>query len=94
MKANTSYLNHYSVSAPESTQPVKGREQSAFAEILSRIAERLASAFLSSSELRIQQIRSRTGEVQWEVYDPMTEQVHVFASEAEVRCWIEQRYYQ
>lgn len=94
MKANTSYLNHYSVSAPKSTQPVKHKEQSAFSEILSKITERLAAVFLSSSELRIRQICSRTGEVHWEVYDPMTEQAHVFASEAEVRCWIEQRYYQ
>lgn len=46
------------------------------------------------SEPKITQRTDLTGNNWWEVYDPKTGSSRVFNNEAEVRMWLEQRYYQ
>lgn len=49
--------------------------------------------FIATNEPKIKLQRSRTGLVYWSVYDPVSRDRVRFASEAEVRTWLEQRYY-
>ncbi len=46
------------------------------------------------SEPKISQRTDLTGNNWWEVYDPKTGSYRVFNNEAEVRMWLEERYYQ
>lgn len=45
-------------------------------------------------ELRVWQTRDRRGQISWNAYDPKSGQSVRLASEAEMKMWIEQRYYQ
>jgi hypothetical protein len=54
--------------------------------------QRLVEGLVGSSELQISHKTDRQGNTQWLGYDPLTG--HAFSgSEAEMRCWIEDRYY-
>lgn len=55
---------------------------------------RIGNSLITDSEPKAWQIRDRSGATYWRVYDPATNQAHAFSSEAEVRMWLEQRYYQ
>jgi hypothetical protein len=64
-----------------------------YQNLLQRIRKILL--FLTApSEPKITQRTDLTGNNWWEVYDPITGSSHVFNNEAEVRIWLEQRYYQ
>lgn len=45
-------------------------------------------------EPKVRQKSNRRGEIWWEVYDPYTNLTARFASELEVRMWLDQRHYQ
>ncbi len=45
-----------------------------------------------SNEPRIWQTRDRNGNVLWNAYDPVSDRSLYYASEAEVRIWLENRY--
>lgn len=44
-------------------------------------------------EPKIAQRCDRQGHTYWQIYDPVTRQYTSFASEKEVRIWLEKRYY-
>lgn len=44
-------------------------------------------------EPKINQKCDRQGNIYWQIYDPVTRQYASFASEKEVRIWLEKRYY-
>ena len=44
-------------------------------------------------EPKISQKCDRKGNIYWQIYDPVTRQYTSFASEKEVRIWLEKRYY-
>lgn len=46
------------------------------------------------NEPRVKQAVDRFNSVYWTVYDPQVRQSLTFSSEAEVRQWLDQRYYQ
>ncbi|MEC4986278.1 MAG: hypothetical protein SAJ37_06645 [Oscillatoria sp. PMC 1068.18] len=46
-----------------------------------------------SSEPRIYEKQNSQGKIYWQVYDPVTNFCGSFASENEVRIWLEKRYY-
>ena len=54
----------------------------------------VAAIFVQSSEPKIYQKRDRFGNLYFQVYDPQTGRSSVFNTEAEVRFWIDQRYYE
>ncbi|MBD2103346.1 hypothetical protein H6F94_21025 [Leptolyngbya sp. FACHB-261] len=54
----------------------------------------LLRAIMNRSELQIWQGLDRFGNVCWHIYDPKTGRSLQADSEAEVRTWIEQQYYQ
>jgi hypothetical protein len=47
----------------------------------------------SGNELQVWRTRDRRGTTLWHVYDPVTGANREFGSEADVRVWIEDRYY-
>jgi hypothetical protein len=55
--------------------------------------ERFLLTFTDNSEPRVWQIRDRNDQVWWNAYDPVSGSTLAYASEAEVRIWLEQRYY-
>jgi hypothetical protein len=60
---------------------------------LKRILEGLTESFLGGNELQIWQTYDRFGNNWWHAYDPVTGCRTRVQSEAEMRAWIENRYY-
>lgn len=52
----------------------------------------LVNALAPSQEPRVKVIDSANGSI-WKVYDPVSHQSHLFATEDELRIWLEERYY-
>lgn len=60
---------------------------------LKEILQRLLKFFVGGNQLRIWQTYDRAGNNWWHAYDPVTGRHTSVDSEAEMRSWIEQRYY-
>ncbi len=60
---------------------------------LTTFLRNLCAALLKSNELQVHQHRDRKGNTWWRAFDPVTDESVSFGSEAEMRSWIEQRYY-
>ena len=60
---------------------------------LNSIWAHLAKLTEGSSEPIIRQQCDRQGNLYYSIYDPVTQQRRICTSEAEVRAWLEQRYY-
>lgn len=86
------YLHH--VSTKQASQKDRqASEQSWLVALPSHIWEFLTKRLASTSEPQFWQKRDRYGKLSWWLYDPSTNQSAVFASEAEARIWLEERYY-
>jgi hypothetical protein len=55
--------------------------------------QRIIESLITSNELQIWQTYDRFGKNWWHAYDPVTGQHTSVDSEAELRAWIEKRYY-
>ncbi len=51
------------------------------------------SLFVNTHEPQIWKIEHSNGREYWKVHDPVTRHTTTLSSEAEVRMWIDQRYY-
>lgn len=60
---------------------------------LNKIWQSLVKVIISGKELRVWQ-NDRSGNTEWHAYDPATGRSACLASDAEMRIWIEQQYYQ
>lgn len=60
---------------------------------LNQLFQRLTKVILGSNELQIWETCDDSGNSLWHAYDPVTERYTSVNSEAEIRAWIEQRYY-
>lgn len=60
---------------------------------LQSFAYRTWGVLAGSQEPHVEAIRDRSGDVSWQVYDPVTDYHNTFASEQDVRVWLEKRYY-
>ncbi|WP_204102462.1 MULTISPECIES: hypothetical protein [Spirulina sp. CCY15215] len=69
-----------------------------FADVVKKKLAGFGKSFLNflsgSMQPRITEGRDRQGNLYFRVYDPCDHSRHTFASEMEVRVWLEQRYYQ
>jgi hypothetical protein len=63
-----------------------------FGSIFGKIWQQLINFLDAQNELKIWQKRDR-GNIYWKVYNPKNGQFAYFASENEVRIWIEQQLY-
>jgi hypothetical protein len=66
---------------------------SSFFLLIKKIWKNLSNIFFSNNELKIWQKRDRFGNIYWQAYNPYTRNFVCFASEMEVRIWIEQQLY-
>lgn len=53
----------------------------------------IATWVAQKSEPKVSKRRDRQGHLYYQVYDPIGHAAAAFGSEAEVRAWLEQRYY-
>ncbi len=58
------------------------------------ISQRFITTFTCRHELQVWQKTDRYGNTYWQAQDPKTGNSTILGSEAEMRIWIEQRYYQ
>ncbi len=58
-----------------------------------QILQRLMQLFVGGNDLRIWQTYDQFGNNWWHAFDPLTGRYTSVESEAEMRAWIEQRYY-
>lgn len=94
MKANCDYL------IPSKSEPIDRKAQTKFfvakpsdyAKIV-ELVQRLFASLIRGNELQVKQRRDRQGNTWWQAFDPTTDESASFGSEAEMRSWIEQRYY-
>lgn len=62
--------------------------------ILDKFCQRLLTGLISKNEVQVWKKSSKNGNSEWHAYDPATGQSTCVASDAEMRIWIEQQYYQ
>jgi hypothetical protein len=60
---------------------------------LSRVKKAIANWVIQTSEPKVSERRDHKGHLYYQVYDPMSNTSAAFGSEAEIRAWLEQRYY-
>jgi len=61
---------------------------------LRNIWQALLTYSLTNPELRVWTTTDATGQLVWKVHDPVTQARMEFASEQDLRIWLEERYYQ
>jgi hypothetical protein len=61
--------------------------------LVGRVGMAIATWVTQSSELKVSERCDRHGNVYYQVYDPLNRTSASFGSEAEIRAWLEQRYY-
>lgn len=74
-----------------SQQEIKEPKLSSLAN---RFWQHLVTAITQAQEPHIWQSKDRYGMMWWHGYDPVTKRAVCRASEAEMRSWLEERYYQ
>jgi hypothetical protein len=94
MKANCDYLIPPQVEETDRRSQNKfiAAKPSNYAKIV-RFLQNLFASLLRGNELQVKQRRDRQGNTWWQAFDPNTDESASFGSEAEMRSWIEQRYY-
>jgi hypothetical protein len=95
MKMTAKFIDRYPMSAAEYWE-LEGsvREQNKEQQsLISRIFQAIVAKLSASNEPRIRLRYSPAGRESWHVYDPTTGKANVFMSEADVRVWLEERYY-
>ncbi len=73
---------------------LKSRLTSVVGTLLHQIYQSLLKTVVNKPDIKIWRVSNQKGELHWRVYNPMNEQTGYFNSEAEVRAWLEQRYYE
>lgn len=72
--------------------PASRKPESRLTASLHKGWQRLVNLMTDDSQLRVWQASDRQGQTQWHGFDPITGR-SFSGSEAEMRSWIEQRYY-
>ncbi|MBD2304849.1 hypothetical protein H6G17_04895 [Chroococcidiopsis sp. FACHB-1243] len=62
-------------------------------ESFKAIIEKLIQTLTRGHELQVWRKKDRNGNAYWQAFDPKTRKSTSLSSEAEMRIWIEQRYY-
>lgn len=94
MKANCDYLTPFKTETSDRKSQTKliVAKPRDYAKI-SRFLQHLFAWSIRGNELQVHQHRDRQGNTWWQAFDPKTDESVSFGSEAEMRTWIEQRYY-
>lgn len=77
-----------------STLPARKTEISRpLSEKIQKILQDVIHALTRGDELQVWQKKDRNGNAYWQAFDPKTRKSTSLSSEAEMRIWIEERYY-
>jgi len=71
----------------------KTKRSLSIVENFKAIIEKLIRALTRGHELQVWCKKDRNGNVYWQAFDPKNRKSTCLSSEAEMRIWIEQRYY-
>ena len=71
----------------------KTRQSLLLFENFKAIVEQLIQALTRGHELQVWRKKDHDGNAYWQAFDPKTRKSISLSSEAEMRIWIEQRYY-
>ncbi len=71
----------------------KPAQQLRILSILNKFWEQVVTAITKGQEPQVWQSTDRTGHTWWYAYDPTTRRSGCRDSEAEMRIWLEERYY-
>ncbi|WP_080807349.1 hypothetical protein [Halomicronema hongdechloris] len=88
--SNSPYYDHQHPSHRTSHPQYQQALKSSF----SRIFAPLLKGLTAGDQPRIHYRQHGSGSGYWQVYDPVSQRHHRFATEQEVLSWLEQRYYQ
>lgn len=69
------------------------QRKSGFVSKIARIWSQIVESIIAVNELKIYSLKSRSGSFYWEIHDPLLGRKVFFDSEAEVREWLDRRYY-
>lgn len=83
------HSSHQETSLPQT----KNKIHKVLIAIAQTLGQILSDLLIRSSEPMISERRDYDGSRYYQVYDPVYEEIYRFASEDEVRIWLEQRYY-
>lgn len=93
MKSSTSYLDRQRLEDIFNQSEQKQTKYSKIGSFLNRVGQQLLAILIRDmNELQIWQ-SSDDGNTRWNAYDPVTGHRISVDSEAEMRAWIETRYY-
>lgn len=84
--------NNWNKNYDDTTRSGRGHRNDDRRHMPSGIKGAIAQILTTSTEPQIRQLPSRNGEPSWLVYDPITQERHIFATEHDVRIWLEERY--
>lgn len=93
MKHSEIYLSRERLVVNFSQSEQKRVKNSKLLSALNRIWQHLLTILTKGNELQVWQTSDRFGNTWWNAYDPATGRSASLASEAEMRIWIEKRYY-
>jgi hypothetical protein len=93
MKPSEIYFYRERLEANFSQSEQKRVKNSKFLSALHRIWQHLLTILTKGNDLQVWQTSDRFGNTWWNAYDPATGRSTSLASEAEMRVWIEERYY-
>lgn len=93
MKMTAKFIDRCPISAAEYWELEGATNQPKRESLVSRIFQAIVSKLSASHEPRIRLRYTPAGRESWHVYDPATGKANVFMSEADVRVWLEERYY-
>ena len=94
MKLATAFLDNQSRELRDNTENQLKEYTPQFLSFLNKFWQNLVKAIVSGKELRVWQKSDRSGNTEWHAYDPATGRSTCVASDAALRMWIEQQYYQ
>jgi len=94
MKLTHALWHQHSVESPMIHERRLQKINAKIVTFINNICERIVTAIAHANELQVWQTRDRFGNTSWHAYDPATGSSTCLNSEAEMRMWIEERYYQ
>lgn len=94
MKMTARFIERYPLSLTEYWELESFNKKQKPESLVSRIFQTLIAKLSSGNDPQIKLKYSPSGHEYWQVYDPITAKAETFATETDVRVWVEQRYHQ
>lgn len=94
MKMTAKFTEQYPISFKEYWDLESLNKKQKLEPLVSRIFQALVAKLSNGNDPQIRLEYSPSGNEYWHVYDPTTGKAETFATEADVRVWVEQRYHQ